>query len=185
MKDAAIEFVMDGERYGGVLPAESFADAEKRMAAIRMTGKVVGWPCYAEPVSAREAVVKDEQMFDPSQECNILDGTDQPCPRHGSHAVTGEDAGLVERVTAFLNGDQDGDEIPIDDLRALLDRLASMAAEIERLREAGAKLIAKIDECAPHIANAFEMEHVRGRPYSGPHFGEELEAFRQALTAKT
>ncbi len=50
MKDAAIEFVMDGKRYGATLPAESFADAEKRMAAIRMSGKVNGWPCYSIPL---------------------------------------------------------------------------------------------------------------------------------------
>ena len=47
MKDAAIEFVMDGKRYGATLPAESLEDAKKRLAAIRMTGTVEGWPCYS------------------------------------------------------------------------------------------------------------------------------------------
>jgi hypothetical protein len=37
---------MDGERYGFTMPAESFEDAERRMRAIRLTGKVDGWPCY-------------------------------------------------------------------------------------------------------------------------------------------
>ena len=46
-KDALIEFEMDGGRYCFPMPAESFDDAERRMRAIRMTGKVAGWPCYA------------------------------------------------------------------------------------------------------------------------------------------
>lgn len=44
--DALVHFTMDGAEYSWVMPAESWADAEKRLAAIRLTGRVVGWPCY-------------------------------------------------------------------------------------------------------------------------------------------
>ena len=46
MKNAAAEYRMNGKRYGFTLEAESLADAERRLAAIRLTGKVSGWPCY-------------------------------------------------------------------------------------------------------------------------------------------
>jgi hypothetical protein len=44
---AMVHFTMDGELYGFNMPATSFEDAERRLAAVRMTGKVVGWPCYS------------------------------------------------------------------------------------------------------------------------------------------
>lgn len=47
MKNASIEFTMDGQRYSANIPAESRADAERRLAAIRATGKLNGWPCYS------------------------------------------------------------------------------------------------------------------------------------------
>jgi hypothetical protein len=46
-KDAALEYEMDGKRYGFNISATSIEDAEARLRAIRMTGKVNGWPCYS------------------------------------------------------------------------------------------------------------------------------------------
>lgn len=46
IKDALVEFSMDGARYSFTMPAESLADAEQRMRAIRTTGRIEGWPCY-------------------------------------------------------------------------------------------------------------------------------------------
>lgn len=43
---ALIIFDMNGEQYGFHMPAESWDDAERRMRAIRLTGKVAGWPCH-------------------------------------------------------------------------------------------------------------------------------------------
>lgn len=45
-QQAMIHFEMDGTSYGFVMPAESWKDAERRMQAIRLTGRVAGWPCY-------------------------------------------------------------------------------------------------------------------------------------------
>lgn len=47
VKNCAVTFRMDGKDYGFAMPAESFEDAERRMRAIRLTGRVVGWPCYS------------------------------------------------------------------------------------------------------------------------------------------
>lgn len=52
----------------------------------------------------------------------------------------------------------------------------------DELEQAARALVAKLDECDRHITNAFMMETVRGRPYSGPQYGEELKALRAALT---
>jgi hypothetical protein len=46
-KDAALSYEMDGKRYAFSIRAESLEDAERRMRAIRSTGKVDGWPCYS------------------------------------------------------------------------------------------------------------------------------------------
>lgn len=46
-KDAALEYEMDGKRYAFNIRATSIDDAEARLRAIRMTGKVNGWPCYS------------------------------------------------------------------------------------------------------------------------------------------
>jgi hypothetical protein len=42
-----IHFEMDGESYAFIMPAESWDDAERRMRAIRLNGRVAGWPCYS------------------------------------------------------------------------------------------------------------------------------------------
>lgn len=52
-------------------------------------------------------------------------------------------------------------------------------AELETVLEA---LIAKLDECNPHITSAFQMAfNVRGGSYDGPNYGEELKEAREAL----
>ncbi len=43
--------------------------------------------------------------------------------------------------------------------------------------------VAKLDECIPHIDNAFLMEMSRGRPYSGPNYAKELADLRTILDA--
>ncbi len=64
------------------------------------------------------------------------------------------------------------------------DLIEAQAAEIARLRATGAALVSKLDECEPHINNAFLIEQIRGRPYTGPQWGEDLKEFRAALAAK-
>jgi len=46
--------------------------------------------------------------------------------------------------------------------------------------------VAKLDECQPHIDDAFFMAFARkGDSYSGPQYGAELRRLRDALTAAT
>lgn len=46
IQQCTVHFQMDGKSYGIVMPAESWEDAERRLAAIRLTGRVEGFPCY-------------------------------------------------------------------------------------------------------------------------------------------
>jgi hypothetical protein len=50
-----------------------------------------------------------------------------------------------------------------------------------RLRAAARALVAKLDECGPAIDDAFTHRQMRVGPYTGPNYGEELEALREAL----
>jgi hypothetical protein len=50
--------------------------------------------------------------------------------------------------------------------------------EVERLARA---FIAKLDECQPYIDTAFVQMANHGMPYTGPQYGEELDALRAAL----
>lgn len=64
--------------------------------------------------------------------------------------------------------------------------LIRLSTECERLREAAFALVAKLDECTPHINRIFAQQWSRsGVQYSGPQFGEELEALRTALSQPT
>jgi len=50
--------------------------------------------------------------------------------------------------------------------------------------EAAARaLVAKLDECEPHMADAFLHREMRAGPYTGPQYGTELTALRAALSA--
>ena len=62
--------------------------------------------------------------------------------------------------------------------------IARLNAEVERMREAGLALVAKLDECQPHIENAGVFMHVHGMDYSGPQYGEALEELRALLTCE-
>jgi hypothetical protein len=53
------------------------------------------------------------------------------------------------------------------------------------IAEAARTFLAKVDECQPHIDNAFKMEFVRGRPYTGPQYGTERDALRKSLEGIT
>ena len=70
---------------------------------------------------------------------------------------------------------------PMETLGQLIEH---QATELSRLREAleqGAAFLAKLDECLPHIEGIVGLQTARGYPYTGPQFGVEMEAFRQAL----
>jgi len=47
--------------------------------------------------------------------------------------------------------------------------------------EAARALAAKAKEVADASIGVFQMEAIRGRPYSGPHYGEELERMEEAI----
>ena len=52
----------------------------------------------------------------------------------------------------------------------------------ELLEKAARALVAKLDECKPHVSMAFLMAyHSRGRDYEGPNYGDEHEALRESL----
>lgn len=51
----------------------------------------------------------------------------------------------------------------------------------EALREAARALVAKLDECDPHIADAFLMREMKCGPYDGPNYSAELRDLRAAL----
>lgn len=53
----------------------------------------------------------------------------------------------------------------------------------DAMREALKKLVAKLDECEPHISNAFMHQFIRGGAYTGPTYEAELKAARQALVS--
>jgi hypothetical protein len=44
-------------------------------------------------------------------------------------------------------------------------------------------LVAKLDECQPHIDGAFQFMAMHGAEYSGPQYGVELDALRAALAS--
>jgi len=54
-----------------------------------------------------------------------------------------------------------------------------------RLHAAATALVAKLDECAPHIADAFLHRELRCGAYTGPNYAEELAVVRRALSATT
>lgn len=54
-------------------------------------------------------------------------------------------------------------------------------AERDALQSAAATFLAKLDLCQPYIDNAFVMMAIRGMEHTGPTYGEELSALRQAL----
>ena len=54
-QDVATEYMYKGGRWSFSFQAESVEDAEARMAAIRETGVVLGWPCYTIPVPVPES----------------------------------------------------------------------------------------------------------------------------------
>lgn len=63
------------------------------------------------------------------------------------------------------------------------ERARAADPRLDRAVEAGKALIAKCDQMIEDTGPIFgEMELVRGRRYTGAQIGEELEAFRQALT---
>lgn len=64
-----------------------------------------------------------------------------------------------------------------------LESLSTRIKELDSVEVAAKALVAKLDECLPHIDNAFVMEAIRGRPYSGPQYGKELETLRTALSS--
>jgi hypothetical protein len=51
----------------------------------------------------------------------------------------------------------------------------------EEVERAASALVTKLDECQPHIADAFLHRHLRCGPYSGPTYADELTALRAAL----
>ena len=53
----------------------------------------------------------------------------------------------------------------------------------DAVREAAQALIAKLDECDPHIADAFLMREMKCGPYDGPNYSAELRDLRSTLSA--
>jgi hypothetical protein len=49
--------------------------------------------------------------------------------------------------------------------------------------DAARALIAKLDECQPHIDDAFLHRNMRCGEYDGPQYGEELSALRASLAS--
>jgi len=50
------------------------------------------------------------------------------------------------------------------------------------VKEALKALVEKLDECEPHISNAFMLAwDIRGSTYSGPTYEQELKDAREAL----
>ncbi len=49
------------------------------------------------------------------------------------------------------------------------------------MEQAARALIAKLDECEPHISTAFLLMQMKCGPYTGPNYGEELKALRAAV----
>lgn len=61
------------------------------------------------------------------------------------------------------------------------DEIASLRARVEVLKGAATTFLSKLDQCQPHIDNAFLQMSLRCGPYDGPQYGAELAALRQAL----
>lgn len=59
---------------------------------------------------------------------------------------------------------------------------AAQPVEPTGLRSAALELIDKLDALKPHMDSMCLDAHNRGRPYSGPTYGEELEALRAAAS---
>jgi hypothetical protein len=71
----------------------------------------------------------------------------------------------------------------VNALPTLLATIEALARDKERLEEALAALVTKLDECEPYITNAFLLCAVRGATYAGPSYENELKAARAALTS--
>lgn len=59
--------------------------------------------------------------------------------------------------------------------------MTDLSELIERV-EAAQALVAKLDECDPHIADAFLFREMKCGPYDGPNYSAELRDLRAALT---
>ena len=62
-----------------------------------------------------------------------------------------------------------------------LARLMRLERENAELRTVLGKLVHKLHECDPYIANAFMLNQIRGGKYTGPNYADELLAAEQAL----
>lgn len=56
---------------------------------------------------------------------------------------------------------------------------AELMKRLTELGAAASNFIKKYDAVKPAIDNAFSIAHVHGHVYSGPNYGEELEALRK------
>ena len=108
------------------------------------------------------------------------------CPFCGDHTPRNEDGAMGHYAIVCGKGEECGAELETPDdneaIAAWNTRAPIEAAEkMKALVEAGEALVAKLDECEPHIASVFAQEYVRGRPYSGPQYKNALDELRTAL----
>lgn len=59
--------------------------------------------------------------------------------------------------------------------------IKAMLAFAAPLETAARTLIAKLDECAPHVSDAFLHRELRCGPYEGPNYAVELAALRDLV----
>lgn len=98
--------------------------------------------------------------------------------------VTPDQLARVERLRDWLS------VAPVramgfENSRADADALSALLREREALRAALEGLVSKLDEVAPHVANAFVLNAAHGMRYDGPNYAEELSAARALLTGTT
>jgi cell division septum initiation protein DivIVA len=61
------------------------------------------------------------------------------------------------------------------------EEIVKLGAERDGLRDALQALVTKLNLALPEIESMCVMEHIHGRPYQGPQFGEELKAAEKLL----
>lgn len=100
-------------------------------------------------------------------------------------AIAGEGVAAIKAHVRHYDTPKDDDprrcytEAQLETAIRLARTSQANEGEIERLARA---FVAKLDECQPYIDSAFFHMTNHGMGHTGPQYGEELEALRQALS---
>lgn len=86
---------------------------------------------------------------------------------------------LVERLRAYVRqAHPTGHVCACADIERAAAEIERLVARVGELEDAISAFLAKHEQVAPHINDAFLMRELKCGPYTGPHYGEELDRLR-------